>query len=491
MRTEKLMGGAFHKIIDNVSNTIRFDEDVFENNAISDAKINECIKVLVNYQQLCEFKNVLKIHAYASSFFYKVSNSKKLFEEIYKKLGINFNILTEEDEVKMIYSTMIGTIDVTKGTLLYVNYNNSYVINFAKRSILNYYVIPFGSNNLANKFSSSEGKNAGAVINDMAKTIAKELKSLNINIETNEDLNFVGSGPLFLTLSKFVRKIVHYPLDMDNNFNITSEYLEKAVNLLSEQNFDKNRRLANISNERLANIMAGVAIIKAFAQEKNVESFTISSRGITDAIMSAKIVKENSCEGTSNDPLEVSLLNNKYYYPIDETNAKNVANLTYELFRQMSIIHKLTRKQVKALKIAAFMYDCGKRVAYENHTKFSKDIILNSNLMNATHKDIVVAAFACQFQNLDNFNLADWVRFKAIVNEEDLVNARKIGTLISLASALDAGKQNKIQEINCDLLGDIVVIKAMTNSDASYEISEANKFAPVFKKVFNKSYQIM
>lgn len=491
MRTEKLLGGAFHKKIEELSQTIRFDDDVFDKNEISDAKINDVIKNINNYQQLCEYKNVLKIHPYASSFFCNVGNSKTLFEEIYKKTGLNFNVLSEEDEIKMIYNAMIGTVEVSKGTLLYVNYHNTYVINFAKRSISSYYILPFGANNLANRFKDKNGENAGKVFEAMISFISKEIKAKNIVFDEIEDLRFVGAGPTFLSLSKFVRKLIHYPFDMDNNFLLTSEHLEKALSVLAEQNFDRNRRLANISSERLDCFMAGVAIIKAFSKVKNVDCFTIASRTIGDAIMSVKIVKEASCEGTTNDALEMSLLNNKYYYQIDESNSINVASLTSELFRQMSIIHKLTRKQLKSLKIASFMYDCGKRISIDNHAKYSRDIILNANLMNVTHKELVVAAFGCQMQNLDNFNLADWIKFKSIVDEEDLITARKIGTLISLAAALDCGKQHKIQEINCDLLGDIVVIKAITKSDASYEISEANKFASVFKKVFNKSYQIM
>ena len=137
------------------------------------------------------------------------------------------------------------------------------------------------------------------------------------------------------------------------------------------------------------------------------------------------------------------------------------------------------------------MYDCGKRVNFDNHPMYSKEIILNSDILNINHKDIVIAAFSCQMQNMDNFKLEEWVKYRAIVDEEDLVCARKIAGLISLASALDRGKQNKIKEISCDLLGDIVIIKAKTDADASYEISEANKINNAFKKIFNKTYQIM
>ncbi|MBP3389972.1 MAG: hypothetical protein J6K71_02180, partial [Clostridia bacterium] len=58
MTTEKLMGGAFHKKIDEVSDIIRFDEDFYETGSISDEKFNECIKVLQNYANLAKAKGV-------------------------------------------------------------------------------------------------------------------------------------------------------------------------------------------------------------------------------------------------------------------------------------------------------------------------------------------------------------------------------------------------------------------------------------------------
>lgn len=491
MTTEKLMGGAFHKKIDEISDIIRFDEDIYENNLISDAKYNECLKLLSIYKQICESKGVLRIFAYASPIFNSVINSKNLFEDTLKETGIAVNILNNEEEIKLIYNGIIGTIEVTKGVMVNVRPNMTYIFNFAKRSLLSYYVLPFGSNNLAYKFKGEEVQDARKIVTEMMELIKQEVIKKNIVFEPFEELKFVGSGEIFLALSKFVRKMTHYPLDMDNNYSINKEEIDKALLMLIKQGFDSNKRLTNISNERLDNLIAGFAIIKAICEVKGIEKYTIASRSVGDSIISHKIVKEGSCDSTVNDLMEFSLQNIKYYYPVDESNADNVYALTFELFQEMSIIHKLTRKQIRSLKVASFLYDCGKRVNFDNHSKYSKDIILNSNILNISHKDLIVAAFGCQLQNLDNFSLSEWVKYKDIIGEEDLINARKIGTLISLASALDCGKQNKIQEISCDLLGDIVIIKAKINTDASYEINETKKILSSFKKVFKKSYLIM
>lgn len=491
MTTEKLLGGAFHKKIDEVSDIIRFDEDIYEAETVSDEKFSECVKTLNNYKALAMAKGANKIYAYASTIFQTMRSSKKFFEDIFKKTNIFFTVLTNEEEIRLIYNAVSGSVETTKGVIFYINPHNTYVMNFAKRSLMSSYTLPFGSNSLAHKFKCDEKADAKKITAQMLSYIRTEIKAQNMQWEEFEEVKFVAAGSLMLSLSALVRKMTHYPLNAANNYFLSKSNIDKAFDLLVSQGFNRTKRIAGVSAERLDNFISGTAIAKAFCEEKEVELLNIAARGITEALISNKIVRESTCEGTPNDLLEVSLKNIRYYYPIDESNSENVYALTFELFHQMSIVHKLGRKYVKALKIATTLYDCGKRITFENHTKYSKDIILNSEILNVNHRDLIVAAFACQLQNLENFNLAEWVKYQAIVDEEDLVAARKIGGLIALASALDSGKQNKIKEINCDLLGDIVIIKAKTEADASYEIAEANKYNSTFKKIFNKTYQIM
>lgn len=492
MTTEKLMGGAFHKKIDEISDIIRFDEDFYENGNISDEKLNECVKIIANYKTLAEAKGATKIYAYASSMFQEVRNSKKFIDDIFKKTNIFFTVLSTDEELRLVYNAMIGTIETSKGVILQVNPHNTYIMNFAKRSLMTTFVLPFGSNSLAHKFGCDENADAPAIAKKMIEFVRAEMQKQKVHWEEFDEVRFVGTGSLFLSVAKLARKMTHYSLDVANNYFLTKQNIDKAFDLLLQQGFNRTKRLANISSERLDNLISGVAIIKAFYEEKpEAEMFNIAAKGVSDALISTKIVRESSCDGTPNDLLEVSLKNIRYYFPVDESNADNVYTLTFELFHQMSIVHKLTRKHVKALKIAAYLYDCGKRINFENHAKHSREIILNADIMNVNHKDLIIAGFACQLQNLENFNLGEWIKYKDIVDEEDLVCARKIGGLIALASALDAGKQNRIKEISCDLLGDIVIIKCKTENDANYEIFEANKLNGVFKKVFNKTFQLM
>ena len=61
------------------------------------------------------------------------------------------------------------------------------------------------------------------------------------------------------------------------------------------------------------------------------------------------------------------------------------------------------------------MYNCGTRIGFDNYASKSFEIIINSNIKGVSQKDILVAAFACKCQNLDNFVLADLMKYSNIL----------------------------------------------------------------------------
>ncbi|MDD2445483.1 MAG: hypothetical protein PHX09_01580 [Clostridia bacterium] len=489
MTTISLIGGAYLIKSNKISETIRFDEDIYENQSINIAKLNECIKHLNMFKQLCEFNNITRIYCAASPIFLNVKNARGLFEEIVTSTGFNFNILSDDDEIKYVYNAILNSVEPNKAVILYINPNNTLVVNFAKRNIISTHILEFGANSLAFKFK--DRTDTENIIKEMKAIIKEQFEKINLEFNS-EEIGVIGAGQYFLALSRLVRKITRYPLDQDNNFCINKKDFDKAFNILKENGFDRTKRLAaNISNERLDNIISSFVIMEAFFELYSNENLHITTKKISDAVIASKILKETTVESNTADVLETSLENIRFYYNIEDSNAEWVYNFTRNLFKQTSIIHKLTRKHFKALRIASAMYDCGKRVSFENHSKYSKDIILNSKIYGASHRDIITAAFACQFQNLENFQLSEWIKYKNIVDEDDLMAARKIGVLIKLSESLDCNKQQKISDVNCDILGEIVIIKVKTNTDASYEMAEAEKVSPAFKKVFNKDFQII
>ena len=92
---------------------------------------------------------------------------------------------------------------------------------------------------------------------------------------------------------------------------------------------------------------------------------------------------------------------------------------------------------------------------------------------------------------MDNVDLAEWVRYKDILTEEDLDAVRKLGIIVRLASALDRSKSGNIIDVSCDILGDSIIMKTIVKEDATFDIRQGMKVANDFKRVLKKSLQII
>lgn len=179
------------------------------------------------------------------------------------------------------------------------------------------------------------------------------------------------------------------------------------------------------------------------------------------------------------------------YFDINIPHAEHVFNLSVQLFRQLKVLHKLPRVYLRVLKIAALLHDSGMRIKYYNHQRHSSYIILNSNLYGVPHKDLVVASFVAGGHRKAEFNRDDLLKYKDMLSPEDLDAIRKLSVILRIAESFDRSMAGVITGINCDVLGDSVIVKTESEGDCSLEVKDALTCAPEFKLAYDKTLEIL
>jgi exopolyphosphatase/guanosine-5'-triphosphate,3'-diphosphate pyrophosphatase len=118
-------------------------------------------------------------------------------------------------------------------------------------------------------------------------------------------------------------------------------------------------------------------------------------------------------------------------------------------------------------------------------------MILNATLYGITHREIVLAAFTAAVHKKDEIQLSEWLKYKDLVNEEDLDAVKKLGVMLRIAESLDRSMSSCVKNINCDVLGDSVIMKTEVEGDASLEIKDALTASQEFRKAFKKNLEIL
>lgn len=480
---------SYFKVCEEITENLSIGDDIKKDGLISVMNANTTLKILKMFRKLCDRNNVVKSFSVATEIFKMAKNEKSLFEEIYSNTGFNFQILTADEQTKAIYSGVINTIDCPKGILLNIDNEQTMIINYNRRNNVKTTIIPVGVLTLAQMFENDASNNKEKYTK-MIQFVKNQLDSCLTDELIDSETSFVGSGTSFLNLGKLARKATHYPLELENNYQVGSETFNKVYNFVEGLDLDKTMKLKGISSERADMLASGICIIKALFDHYNIPDITISSGGFKQGIIFNYVVPEILDKPLS-EMMNYSLESIKTMYESSNNNINQVYALTLILFKQIKVLHKLSRAYIKPLKIAASLYECGKRIGFEKNTDLSFNVILNSNVYGVTHKELLISAFASLCQNPDSLNLTDWIKYKDLLNEEDLDAVRKIGMIVKLADALDKSRNSLVEDINCDILGDSVILKTVVNGDASFEIMLANKIGPEFKKIFKKNLQVI
>lgn len=482
----KYTQNGFFAIEQQIVEPVKLTQDMERDGYIKPARIQETIGVLKNFRKIVDNAKIEQHICFTDPSIANARNQIAFLDEVYKTVSLYFKVLTVEEQISALHSAILYSFAMTRGVIIQIGDYSTQLIKFNRRVVSNSVSLPFGIANLLNKFDE---KNMAARMDKVVEYVSKELKKLDWLYNLEEDCEFIGVGEVFLSLGKLSRKATHYPLDVAHNYEVTTPSFQSIYNLVRGLDIDKAKKLKGISEKRADVIAVGMAIAKAMFNEFVTNGIKVSTNGEMYGIVAKNLLGQTG-EKPLLDILGYSLSANNEFYPTN-INIDSNYSIAVILYKQLKVLHKLTRPYVKVLRIAASMCMSGKRISFENYQKNNFHVILNSSIYGASHKDIVLAAFVASSQNIDDFSLNEWVRHKDIVSDEDLDAVRKLAIIIKMATMLNITNSNTVKDIACDVLGDTVILKTEVEKDATLEISQAMSCAGDFKKVYGKNLQIL
>lgn len=455
-------------------------------------QIEEIVGHLKNFKRICEYYKVQKSYAYA--FFMGASKPKNLFsffDEVFATSGFRFSVPSTEEVLYAAYSSAINTLDAPKAYLLEVGSDHCILMQYNRRTIVDQQILAFSPLSLLDKFSIADFDSSRERFDAIYDYVKKEIKKLEFLTEPEHEIAFVGAGKPMIDLCQMVKRLKKYPLDLVHAYEAAQSDINIIAEQISQMELDKTKVLKGLDGGR-ADIFCTVLMIqKAIAEALGAQTMIINQYGISEGLLFG-IASPQTLEKPNSDCLGQSLITQMNYY--DKENAKHndqIYNLALLLYKQLKVLHKLPRGYVKVLRAAAMLHDAGKRVSPINHAKHSYYVLLSSELYGLTHREKLLAAYVASLHTGGDIVLTDWIAKKDIVTEEDLLAVKKLGVILQLAEYFDVSRTNAIIDINCDVLGDSVIMKTFTEGDNTYEIQESAKIGKVFEKYFKKRLEVL
>lgn len=484
----EVLEGGYFVTIDQMREAVRLGELELDG-SLKQSRVLQAINTLNVFRKMCNANHVDKIIAVATAAVRQARNQRTFLNQVLNATGINFRVLTEEEESYYVYQGVINSMEIPKGLIMEIGGGSTKFIYYNRRNILHKATVPFGAVTLTDMFSDNSLKpeDCAAKIEQFFKNNIAELSWLN---EIDEDTQFIGVGGSFRNLSKIARKIKKYPMDMSHNYHIEMKDFNYIYDMIKVLDIDKKMKIKGLSTVRADVFPSALASIKAFADFMKFTGITTSGCGLREGLLFNYAMPQTQDKPLS-DVLGTSLHTYIHFLHLNDVHAEQVFNLAVQLFKQLRVLHKFPRAYVRVLRVASLLHDAGRSFKYYNNPKHASYMILNSNLYGISHKDIVLAAFVTDIYNKEEVNFNEWTKYKEIISEEDVEAVRKLAVILKLAVSFDISMNNVVTEISCDVLGDSVILKTELIGDATLEMIEARSTANDFKRVFKKDLGIL
>ncbi len=471
------------EIQEEYSEYVGIDKHIEDGGLIKTVKIKECISILEMYKEIALSRKVDKFNCVVSANLTKAKNYLSFIEEANAALDLKFNMLSEEEEINTLYTAIVNTLDIAKGVIISVSTSSTRIIYYCRRIILHSIAIPMGYANFTNKES---------FIKELEKH-SEDIKSIDTQVPV------IGASEIFTGFARLLKKKERYPIDIEHNYNTDKENFDKISAFLKELKVEKEAKLKGITENGVGFLIDGMDVVQVIMEFIGLNNIVISKSNRNIGL--AYKLTMGAEEKPVSDVFTHSLDNIMWASGIDVERAKSHYNLASILHSQLKVLHKLPRAYSKVLKAATLLYTLGSNINKLSYHKVSYYAILNSNLFGLSHKEIVMVAFVAGCRNWDDFTLSEWVKYKGIMTDEDLDAVRKMSLVAAMADIVNLRMENIVKDISCDILGDSVIIKLVTDVDlkknninidaAKTEIFCTRKFAKEFAKIFKKNVEIL
>lgn len=478
------------RIFDELKENVRLGQDM-RDDMLDKGRCEKTIATLKMFKRLCDVNGVSKILAFATSAVRRAKNQNGFLEQVASTCGIHFQVLTQEEESIYAYQGVINSLDVPKGLIMDIGGGSTQFIYYNRRNVLTTETIPYGAVTLTEMFSN-EDYSSEERAHKIEEFFKEKLSAFEWMKNLDPDTQLVGVGGSFRNLGKISRMARKYPFAMAHNYNIPVNHFSSIYNTIKTMDLEKTKKIKGLSSARADILPAAFAAINSVIEVGSFDHMIISGAGVREGAMFRYAMPT-----TIDKPISDVLLHNVYgmlrFFDANIPHAEHVYNLSNQLYKELRVLHKLPRAYIKVLKTAALLHDTGAMIKYYEHQNHSAYIILNSNLFGISHKDIVMAAFVTAAHRTGEPFITELSRYKDMLTEEDKDAVSKLGVILKIAESFDRTQSALITGIECDVLGDSVIMKTSTvdKANVSLEIKDAMTCAPEFFKAYKKHLEII
>ncbi len=247
---------------------LRLGAEVFDGGMIPEKKAENLLRLIKSFRQLMKIYEVVDYRACATSAMRDARNGRKVAERIYKKTGIRIEVISGQEEARIVYDNHIENLLSREKNYIYVDVGGG----STEISLIS-----------GGKLISSRSYNVGTVRMLKNAVKAEDLEALRRDVEdigsAYDDLIVIGSGgninKLFRLADEKDKKAAILPV----------ESLRKIYAGLKQCTYEERRKLFRLKPDRAEVIVPAAEIFLEVADRGRSGWIWVPTIGLADGII--------------------------------------------------------------------------------------------------------------------------------------------------------------------------------------------------------------
>ena len=429
--------------IENVRLPVRLGQDVFSHGYLEEKTIQQTEEAFLRFKHMAESFNIQHLRAVATSAAREAGNSDLLLDRVFRTSGIEIEIISAEEEARLIHSAVAHVLDLTnKRTLLIDIGGGSVEVTLSTgRNIISTDSYNMGTVRLLEKLNGTHKSK-----HPFGNLVREYTEAARYRIE--QDLGHekvkvcAGTGGNVEEIGRLRQKL----FKAESDRFITMEELEKLIERLDRMTYEERMRKLKLRPDRADVILPASIVLHSIASEAGVKEIAIPNVGLKDGIL-LDIAEDlsKSLRPQRREQVWESALHMGRKYQFDERHARLTSRLAARLFEQSKSLHNLDDSNLLLLEIGALLHDIGHFINTVDHDKHGYYLLSVNRLIGLSQREQNIVANLVRYHRKQSPSTDDG-NLKSLPHK-DRLTVIKLSTLLRLADSMDISHTGNVTDI--------------------------------------------
>lgn len=430
-------------VVENIRLPVRLGQNVFSKGYLEEKTIQQTEEAFLHFKHVADGFNVHRLRAVATSAAREATNRDLLIDRIFRTTGIEIEIISGEDEARLIHAGVAHVLDLkNKRTLLIDIGGGSIEVTISTgRNIISTDSYNLGTVRLLETLNTDHKSKQlfGKLVHQFAEAARYRIER---DIGDEKIQVCVGTGGNVEEIGRLRQKLFRAESDRF----VTLEEVARLIQRLEDMSVEERINKLKLRPDRADVILPASIVLHLIANEAGVKQIMIPNVGLKDGILH-EIAEELSKRPGPQKREQVweSALHLGRKYQFDEDHACLTAKLAGRLFEQSKSLHNLNGNNLLLLEVGSLLHDIGHFINTIDHDKHGYYLLNANRLIGLSLREQNIVANLVRYHRKAAPSMED-EDFKSLTQKDRLI-IFKLSALLRLADSLDINHTGKVTDV--------------------------------------------